>query len=93
MAVRQYKKALEIDPDNLYALYDIGYVHKESGRYKEAIKAYERVLEIDPAYPYALWDIGEVYEKMGMKEKAEEQFRHYHEMTGCSFRRIWNCLD
>jgi hypothetical protein len=40
-----------------------------------------------------LWDIAVVYEKMGMKEKAEEQFKYYHEMTDCSFRRFWNCFD
>ncbi|MDH4028889.1 MAG: tetratricopeptide repeat protein, partial [Nitrospirota bacterium] len=62
-------------------------------RYEEALQQYRKVLEIDPSQPFALWDIAVVYEKMGMKEKADEQYRYYHEMTDCSFRKFWNCLD
>ena len=51
------------------------------------------VLEVDPSHRYALWDLAVVYEKMGMKDKAEEQYEHYHEMTDCSLRRFWNCVD
>ena len=92
-AAIQYSRALKIDQDNVYVHYDLGFIYKENGAYQEALSEYTKVLEIDPAHKYALWDIGVVYEELGMKDKAEEQLKLYHEMTDCSFRRFWNCLD
>jgi tetratricopeptide (TPR) repeat protein len=89
----QYQKALKINPENVYVHYDLGFIYKEKGFYENALSEYQKVLGIDPSHQYALWDIGVVYEKMGMKDRAEEQFAHYHEMTDCSFRRFWNCLE
>jgi tetratricopeptide (TPR) repeat protein len=92
-AVELCQKAVEIDPGNIHAHHALGNIYKKSGRYEEALAELNKVLDEDPAHRYALWDIGEVYEMMGMKDKAQEQFKHYHEMTDCSFRRFWNCFD
>ncbi|MBL7049281.1 MAG: tetratricopeptide repeat protein [Nitrospira sp.] len=92
-AIVQYEKALQIDPENLYALSDIGYVYKERGQLQKAMVQYQKVLQYDPSQKYALWDIAVLYEELGMPDEAEKQYLHYHDMTDCSLRRFWNCLD
>ena len=92
-AMEQYQRALDIDSQNTYAISDIGYIYKEQGRYEDALSQFEKVLAIEPYHKYALWDIAEVYDRMGMKDKAKESYKYYHEMTECSFRRVWNCFD
>ncbi len=92
-AIRLLRKAVDMNPRNVYALQALGNIYKERGRYEEALSEFEKVLRIDPSYRYALWDEAEVYDGMGLKDKAEEQYRRYHEITDCSFRRFWNCFD
>jgi len=87
------RKAADILPDSVHAHHALGNIYRDTGHYEVALSEYKKVLEIEPSHRYALWDVGVLYEKMGMKDRAEEQFKYYHEITDCSLRRFWNCLD
>jgi tetratricopeptide (TPR) repeat protein len=53
-AIKNYDKALAIDPDYVYALTNKGNTLSNLGRYQEAIEYYDKALAIDPKFKYAL---------------------------------------
>jgi tetratricopeptide (TPR) repeat protein len=42
-----FEKALEINPDNGYALFNLGLVHERQGNKEEAIKMYQKVIALN----------------------------------------------
>ncbi len=72
---RQYKEVanyflnvLEIEPDNQNALYMLGCLHQQQGRYQESIDALEKVYAVDPDLAAA--PLGYTYAKAGRKTDA-----------------------
>lgn len=49
-ALEAYRQALEIDPKNARAWYNLGSILHDEGRFEEAIEAYNKTLELDPKY-------------------------------------------
>jgi len=47
-AKKYFQQALEINPDNPYALLNLGVVYEAEGKRDEAIKVYERVITLNP---------------------------------------------
>lgn len=62
-----YKRALELDPDNLIIHYRMGYVYTQSGELSEADKHLRKALEIEPGFAPAQAALGYVYRRMGEK--------------------------
>ena len=48
LAILAYKKALELDPQNLHILNNLGKAYSGQGKYDLAISVYKKDLEIDP---------------------------------------------
>ncbi|MFD8369552.1 tetratricopeptide repeat protein [Streptomyces sp. NPDC059688] len=55
-AAHSYARVLELQPQNKYAWYDLGYAAEEVGNTDDARRAYERALTIDPAFSPALYN-------------------------------------
>ena len=49
-AIMCYDKAIEIDPEFVYAWYNKGLALYYTGKYKEAIKCYDKAIKLDPNY-------------------------------------------
>ena len=47
-AKQYFEQALEINPDNPYALLNLGVVYEAQGNRDEAIKMYEKVITLNP---------------------------------------------
>jgi tetratricopeptide (TPR) repeat protein len=47
-AIDEYKKAIEINPLNIWAYNGLGIVFAQVGRYEDAKKCFEKALEIEP---------------------------------------------
>ena len=47
-AKQYFEQALEINPDNPYALLNMGVVYEAQGNRDEAIKMYEKVITLNP---------------------------------------------
>ena len=62
LAIVVYKKALELDPKNVYALNNLGDAYSGQGEYDLAISALEKALEMDPKNVYALKGLEKVRE-------------------------------
>jgi len=71
------KNVLQIDPENINALINLGYFSAKSGQYDLAIKRYEKVLEIDPEFLDAYLYISDIDLSSENNEKAIEYLEAY----------------
>jgi superkiller protein 3 len=58
LAFSDYQAALAKDPNNYFALYDLGYIYQVRGNAANASKEYRRVLLINPKFGDALYNLG-----------------------------------
>jgi Tfp pilus assembly protein PilF len=47
-AAEYYEKALKINPDNPYALLNMGFIYQKKKNNQKAIEMYERLISLDP---------------------------------------------
>lgn len=66
-AIDTYKRALQLDPDNLITHYRLGYVYTQSGELETAEYHLSRSLEIDETFAPALAARGYVYRRIAEK--------------------------
>jgi len=74
-ALKEYEKALEIQPDNARVQAALGDYYQEKGETDKAEKAYKRAIEIRPQYVKAHESLARTYEKKGEGEKATEAIK------------------
>ena len=68
-------RALELDPGNGDARFQLGNLHREQRRFTEAIAAYQATLASGPAHPAVLNNLGLARESAGEPEQALEAYR------------------
>lgn len=71
-AISWYRRALDIEPDNLPALYNLGMALHEVGNYDEAEICFQRLLVIDPDDAEALFHLGALLFRRMRFNEAEE---------------------
>ncbi|HSF49968.1 MAG TPA: tetratricopeptide repeat protein [Nitrososphaeraceae archaeon] len=69
-ALKCYDQVLSIDPNNLSALNDKGYLLNKLGRYNEALEYFNKALSIDPTYVDALLNKGNSLSCLNKHDKA-----------------------
>jgi serine/threonine-protein kinase len=89
-AEREYKRALELDPNYAMAYHWYGYDMMCLARYEEAIQMIERAHELDPLSLVINRNLGQVYYRSGQYERGKEalqrvfaknpnfSYLHYH---------------
>ncbi|MFI5251689.1 MAG: protein kinase [Bacteroidota bacterium] len=71
LALEQFKKTLDLDPNFPGALQGLGIEYMLQGKYDEAISELQKIRQImDPNNPFALGDLGYAYAKAGRKDDA-----------------------
>ncbi|MDP3013840.1 MAG: tetratricopeptide repeat protein, partial [Candidatus Subteraquimicrobiales bacterium] len=60
-AINAYKKVIELDPENTFALLMLGFAYFNLGQYPEAISAFSLYIEARPDDPYAHYRLGRAY--------------------------------
>ena len=73
-AIKEYKKAVGIDPSFYLALNNLGYAYFKKGLFKEAINEYKKALEFSPKDPDVRYNLAMAYAATGLKKKAREEF-------------------
>ena len=71
-AVKQYLKALEINPADPEVHHNLGVGYSRAGDKEKAIKEFEKAIEIEPSYGLAYMSLAGMYANQGNAEKAEE---------------------
>jgi tetratricopeptide (TPR) repeat protein len=68
------RRALELQPDFIEALYDLGLIEQGRGNWSSALAYYGRAVEIQPEYWPAWNNLGNTLFTMGQRERALEYF-------------------
>lgn len=69
-AIREYEKALVLDPNNINVLNSLGVCRANLGQLEPAIESFLRVLTLTPDDFIASFNLGFAYVRLGMVEKA-----------------------
>lgn len=80
IAIKYFKKAIEIYPDYEDAIFKLGFVYEKQKEYKEALKYYEKVLKLNPQAWDAWYSIGIVYAKMEKYKTALKYMKKAFEL-------------
>ena len=84
-AMGQYKKALEINPRDVLALFNLGRAHFDRDEYLEAMPLYERLVNVTPDDPIAWFQLGRVYEKLDLRNVSD---LHTIDAAIAAYRRV-----
>jgi tetratricopeptide (TPR) repeat protein len=74
-AFELFHEAVNLDPNNLNALYSIGFSNLKLGRHHKAIESFIKAIKIDPYNPDSHYNLGLVYLDMREKKFAFEQYK------------------
>ena len=69
-AINSFKKAIQIDPNNIIANFNLGLIFKEVNNNEEAKKYYEKVIKLDAKHIAALNNLGLYFYELGENKKA-----------------------
>jgi len=70
-----YEEAHHIDPNNVDALFGLGYSNLRMQNYTEAIASFVKAVEVDPYNPRSHFNLGLVYTSLKEKKPAFEQYK------------------
>ena len=79
-ALADFDKALQLDPDNAYILYDRGNLHMARSEYMLAIDDYTRGIAVNPQLAEAWFNRGLAYIHSGKKEEGLRDLSHAGEL-------------
>ncbi|KAL0263934.1 UNVERIFIED_CONTAM: hypothetical protein PYX00_010871 [Menopon gallinae] len=72
--ISYFKKALELSPNNFYALFGLGDCYRGLGLLEESKNCWQEILRKDPKNKVVLTRLGDTYRLLGQLEQAE----HYY---------------
>ena len=75
IATREFKYAIQLNPNNYKAYNALGVMDLRRGDYDEAEKNIKKALSLAPNYAVAIDNLGTVYLAMGETQRAENYFR------------------
>ena len=91
LALKNYRRALEINPNFTTALVRIGGIHQQQGNTMEAIANFNKAVEIDPQSLEAQLGLGNAYQQMGWAELAITHFQKALEFHPDRFLAEYHC--
>lgn len=68
-----FEEAINIKPNDVYALYGLGNTYYCKAKYDEAVKIYSRAVNINPDYAKVHYSLSLAYSKLGMTREAEKE--------------------
>ena len=69
-----YRKAIELDPDKVSALFNLAQLQQQRGEKREALRLYDHVVDLQPNHAWAHYQIGTLYEGWDQSSKAIEHY-------------------
>ena len=75
LAIDQYRRAIDIQPNFAQAYNNLGGVYFLSGSYPEAVEEYKKAIELKPDYAEAYYNLAMVYEATGEINRAIDSYK------------------
>jgi hypothetical protein len=69
-----YRKAVELDPQRVSALFNLGLLLQQRGERREALREFEQVVQIQPEHAWAHYQIGAIHESRNDTSKAIAEY-------------------
>jgi len=69
-----YRRALELDPDKVSALFNLGLLRQQKGGLKEAMQLYQRAVKVDPDHAWAHYQLGAIHEAQHQTSRAVDEY-------------------
>ncbi len=101
-AAEAFQQAVDADPNNARARYNLALAQQFLGDSEAAIAGYRRAIDLDPQLIDAYTNLGNLYSEIGMNEEALETFQQALEFdpdndelylnVGDSYRWTSNCV-
>lgn len=79
--IAYYKKALDNDPNYLWAIDGIGNEYLKQGKNQEAVKQLKKVIEIDSEFPQVHLSLARAWHSMGLQDPALSEIKKYCDLT------------
>jgi hypothetical protein len=80
-AGQEFKKAIELKPNDVYALYGLGNTYYCKAKYDDAVKIYTKAININPDYAKVHYSLSLAYSKLGMTREAEKQKAMFRKLS------------
>jgi tetratricopeptide (TPR) repeat protein len=91
LALKNYQRALGLNPDFAAAHERIGAIHQQQGNTMEAIACFSKAIQIDPQSLEAQLGLGNAYQQMGWAELAIIHFQNALEFHPDRFLAEYHC--
>jgi len=93
IAIEYFEKAVQQNPKNEVALYELGFFCDQIGEFDKSIKYYNRYLDIDP-FNYSTWfNLGITLNRAGNHEKAIEAYEYALTLNDEFHQSIFNIAN
>ena len=86
----QLNQWLEINPNFVNSLYNLGIVHKELGNYQKAKFYYEKVIKINPKQVNSYNNLGVILDELGDTQKAKAYYNAAIKINPNYTEPYWN---
>ncbi len=80
-AGQEFKQAIELKPNDVYALYGLGNTYYCKAKYDDAVKIYTKAINISPDYAKVHYSLSLAYSKLGMTREAEKQKTMFRKLS------------
>ncbi len=77
LAISEFQKSIEANPDHPAAYSNLGYLYFDSGDLEKALEYHRRALDIDASADLSHYGIALAYRDLGNKAKAREHWTEY----------------
>ena len=72
---KEYKRLLELNPENYAACIDLGRLYRQNLKYRQAEEILKQAIEINPQRDWAFLELGWCYSQQGKYDQAEEMLK------------------
>ncbi len=76
-ALACFEQVIQLDPGNVPAQNNVGYMLQLLGRYQEALAAFEQTLQLDPMYLRAYTNKGNMLRQLGRHHEGDAAYEQY----------------
>ncbi len=73
--IEQFKKVLEMDPNDEVVRFGLGKLYAEAGQHQEAAEQFQAILKLKPDYSAAYLELGKAYRALERPGDAEATLR------------------
>jgi tetratricopeptide (TPR) repeat protein len=93
LAVSEFEKSLEINPDNLYSLNNLASTLAEQGNLEEALGSTQKLVSSHPDYEPGVITMGNILEELGEFINAQVYYKRALELDSNSFENHLNLAN